>query len=109
MIMWVIARKTLARYARTRKTSADSKALKAGLNAWYAEASAASWESHADIQKQYRTASIINNERVVFNIVGNRYRLVVAVRCDKKIVFVKWIGTHKEYDKIEVATVQNEG
>jgi mRNA interferase HigB len=107
--MWVIARKTLTRFVETRKTAADYRALKGAVDTWYAEASAASWANHAEVQKHYRTASIINAERVVFNIKGNDYRLVVAIRYDKQIVFIKWIGTHEEYDKIDVATVQYEG
>jgi mRNA interferase HigB len=55
------------------------------------------------------TASIVSADRVVFNIKGNNYRLVVATDVDKRIVWIKWIGTHKEYDKIEVKEVQHGG
>jgi mRNA interferase HigB len=107
--MRVIAWKTLAKYLETRRDVADYKALKGALEAWYAETESATWANPAEIQRQYRTASIVGNERVVFNIIGNNYRLIVAVLYKKQIVFIKWIGTHREYDKIDVATVSYEG
>ncbi len=70
------------------------------LRAWYAEAKKADWKNPADIIKHYRTASILKNNRVVFNIKGNDYRLVTAINYDFKIIYIRFIGTHKEYDKI---------
>lgn len=75
------------------------------LKAWYAEAKAAEWETPQDIKNQYGNASIVGNNRVVFNIHGNKYRLVVAIRYDSKICFIRFVGTHKEYDKIDVTTI----
>ena len=57
----------------------------------------------------YATASIVSSDRVVFNVNGNRYRLVVAVDYTKAIVWIKWLGTHREYDRIDVAEVEYEG
>ncbi len=73
--------------------------------AWYALASRAQWKSPADIKEAYRHASFTANNRVVFNIKGNDYRLVVLVRYDKGLLFVKFVGTHAQYDKIDVLTV----
>ncbi|WP_041294017.1 type II toxin-antitoxin system HigB family toxin [Ignavibacterium album] len=70
------------------------------LRAWYSEAINADWNSPNDIKKYYRTASILKNNRVVFNIKGNDYRLVVAINYLYKVIYIRFIGTHKEYDKI---------
>ena len=75
------------------------------LQAWYALASRAQWKSPSDIKAVYRNASFTANNRVVFNIKGNDYRLVVLVRYDKGLLFVKFVGTHAQYDKIDVLTV----
>jgi mRNA interferase HigB len=75
------------------------------LKAWYALASRAQWKSPSDIKDAYRHASFTANNRVVFNIKGNDYRLVVLVRFDKGLLFVKFVGTHAQYDKIDVLTV----
>ncbi len=75
------------------------------LRAWYAAASRAQWRTPADIKAAYRNASFLANDRVVFNIKGNDYRLVVAVRYEKGIMFVRFIGTHREYDRIDAETI----
>ncbi len=75
------------------------------LRAWYAEAKKAEWKNPADIKKFYRTASIIKNNRVVFNIKGNDYRLVTSINYDFKIIYIRFIGTHKEYDKINAEKI----
>jgi mRNA interferase HigB len=78
------------------------------LRAWYDEASRANWAQPADIKEQYRNASILKNRRVVFNIKGNDYRLVVALAYNTGLVFVKFIGSHKAYDVINAETVELE-
>ena len=78
------------------------------LKAWYEEASNADWRQPADIKAQYRSASILKNRRVVFNIKGNDYRLVVSVAYRFQAVYVKFIGTHAEYDRIDAETVEME-
>jgi mRNA interferase HigB len=75
------------------------------LKAWFYEASRAQWQSPLEIKSLYRNASIIANNRVVFNIKGNDYRLIAHVRYDVSIIFIRFIGTHKEYDKIDAATI----
>ena len=81
--------------------------MKAALEAWFDEVKKAKWQNSADVRRHYATASIISADRVVFNIKGNSYRLVVAVDFDRSIVWIKWIGTHKEYDKINVKKVKH--
>jgi mRNA interferase HigB len=76
------------------------------LRSWYAEASRAVWKTPADIKAQFRSASIVGNNRVVFNIKGNDFRLVVAVFYRAGVLFIKFVGTHEEYDRIDVATVE---
>jgi len=83
--------------------------LETALNAWFHEVQKASWASSADVKSQYASASILNNSRIVFNIKGNDYRLVVAVNYVKSIVWIIWLGTHREYDKIDAAGVQYNG
>lgn len=75
------------------------------LKAWFEEASRAEWNSPADIKSTYRNASIIANNRVVFNIKGNDYRLIVHVRYEIKIIFIRFVGTHKEYDNVDAASI----
>ncbi|MFM6986901.1 MAG: type II toxin-antitoxin system HigB family toxin [Hydrogenophaga sp.] len=75
------------------------------LKAWYEEATKASWMQPADIKAQYRSASVLKNRRVVFNIKGNDYRLIVAIAYRLQVVYVKFVGTHKEYDAIDAETV----
>lgn len=75
------------------------------LKIWHTEALKSNWSTSADLKQNYRTASIINSKRVVFNIKGNNYRLIVDVEYLKKSIFIVWFGTHKEYDKINAETV----
>lgn len=75
------------------------------LRSWYALASRAIWKTPTDIKAAYGKASFIGNNRVVFNIKGNDYRLVVMVRYDKGLMYVRFVGTHRQYDKIDVETI----
>lgn len=76
------------------------------LKAWFEEASKAAWTQPSDIKAQYRSASILKNRRVVFNIKGNEYRLIVAIAYRLQIVYVKFIGTHQQYDTIDAHTIE---
>lgn len=76
------------------------------LSAWYAEASAAAWGTPQDIKNRYSSASFVGDNRVVFNIGGNKYRLVVFIRYDLQLCYIKFVGTHAEYDKIDVLTIE---
>lgn len=105
--MRIIARRTLRAFVSTRVGSRDQPALKAALDSWFAEVSKADWVSTADVKKLYATASIVSAERIVFNIKGNDSRLVVSVDFEKAIVWIKWVGTHKDYDLIDVKEVQH--
>jgi len=75
------------------------------LRAWYAEAKEANWVGPNDIKAQYLSASVIGNSRVVFNIKGNKYRLIVAIKYEFKIVYIRFVGTHKEYDAVDARSV----
>jgi mRNA interferase HigB len=77
------------------------------LKAWYEEAKSAAWTQPAEIKAQYRNASVLKNRRVVFNIKGNDYRLIVAVAYRLQIVYVKFVGTHKEYDAVDAETIES--
>jgi mRNA interferase HigB len=76
------------------------------LKAWFDEACKASWVQPADIKAQYGSASVLKNRRVVFNIKGNEFRLVVAIAYRLQIVYVKFVGTHRQYDAIDANSVE---
>ena len=105
--MRIIARRTLREFIASRVGHKDKPALKAALDAWFAEVSRANWASSADVKRLYASASIVSADRIVFNIKGNDYRLVVAVDFDKAIVWIKWVGSHADYDRIDVKEVEH--
>src|SRR5229473_780424 len=96
----IIARRTLRLFWEAGNADAEQP-----LRAWYKEASAAAWATPAAVKAQYRSASILKNDRVVFNIGGNKYRLIVAIRYDLGICFIRWIGTHADYDRVDAEEV----
>ena len=104
--MRIIARSTLIGFVTKLEGHKDQNALKSSLNAWFHEVRRAEWKNSADIKASYAHASIVGADRVVFNIRGNNYRLITAIDYRRSIVFIKWLGTHKEYDKIDVRTIQ---
>ncbi len=73
--------------------------------AWYRQASAADWLQPSDVKADFGNASILQEGRVVFNIAGNKYRLIVWINYDYRVVYVRFIGTHKQYDKIDAKTI----
>jgi mRNA interferase HigB len=101
----VIARGTLNDFVHSRVPKDQQKVVKEHLDSWYAEAAKANWKTSAELKDQYSSVSIISAERVVFNIKGNNYRLVVAINYHFGILLIKWLGTHAEYDKIDVKEV----
>jgi mRNA interferase HigB len=105
--MRIIARRTLRDFVDSLAGKKDQPAVKAALDAWFAEVGKAAWTNTADVKRLYATASIVSAERIVFNIKGNDYRLVVSVDFEKSIVWIKWIGTHKAYDRIDVTEVEH--
>jgi mRNA interferase HigB len=80
--------------------------LKAALDSWFKEVRQAKWKNSSEVKASYAHASIVGADRVVFNIKGNSYRLVVAVDYWRAIVFVKWLGTHKQDDAIDVREIK---
>ncbi|KFB98251.1 putative membrane protein [Trabulsiella guamensis ATCC 49490] len=78
------------------------------LKAWVDEVTKADWKTPAEIKEQYRSATILKNRRVVFNIKGNNYRLIVAIAYQRGWLFVKFIGTHRQYDAIDAEMVELE-
>lgn len=99
--MRVIAKSTLINFW----SKPEYKDSESALNSWHDEAIKARWKTPQDIKSQYGNASICANNRVVFNIAGNKYRLVVEMQYRASIVWVKFIGTHIQYDKINAENV----
>ena len=106
--MRIIARRTLREFVQSRAGHKDQPALKAALEAWFDEVRKARWSSTAEVRQRYASASIVSSERIVFNIKGNDYRLVVSVDFEKGIVWIKWLGTHRDYDRLDVKEVEHE-
>lgn len=75
------------------------------LRAWFHEVKAARWQSFQDIKAMYATADVRPNNRVTFNVKGNRYRIIVKIHYNRSIVFIRFMGTHTEYGRIDVDTV----
>jgi mRNA interferase HigB len=99
---------TLREFVESRAGHRDQQALKAALDAWFAEVRKANWSNTADVKRLYSSASIVSSDRIVFNIRGNAYRLVVAADFEKGIVWIKWLGTHRDYDRIDVREVDRD-
>ena len=105
--MRIIARRTLREFSNSLAGQKDQPAVKSALDAWFHEVKKAKWSNTADVKASFAKASIVTAERIVFDIKGGGYRLVVAVDFEKSIVWIKWLGTHKDYDKIDVAEVKH--
>lgn len=75
------------------------------LKTWYKEASKANWKNPADIKSEYAKASILKSGRVVFNICGNKYRLIVDINYERQWAFIRFVGTHNQYDKIDAEKI----
>ena len=75
------------------------------LRAWYHDARVANWRTPEDVHRTYATASLIANNRVVFNIRGNNYRLIVAINYRFGIIYIRFVGTHQEYDRVDAKTI----
>ncbi len=83
----------------------DFKDSEESLKSWYDEAKIATWKTPNEIKDQYKNASILKDSRVVFNIHGNKYRLIVKINYPYSVVYIRFIDTHKEYDKINANEV----
>jgi mRNA interferase HigB len=99
--MRVISRRRLREFWK----SPAGRGAEQPLRAWFQEAETASWRGPFDVKRAYPAASILKNGRVVFNIGGNKYRLVAAVRYDPSIVFIRFVGNHAQYDHIDAQEV----
>ena len=97
----IVARRTLREFWEQRA----HRDAEGPLRAWYAEASRANWRSPADIKETHRNASVIKNNRVVFNVGGNKYRLVIVVLYRAQMILVRFVGTHAQYDAIDAEEV----
>jgi len=97
--MRVIAKRTLREFWEEYPDSEEP------LLAWYREAESADWDSPAEVKAQYRSASFPGGDRVIFNIKGNDYRLVVRINYPYGIIYIRWVGTHRDYDKLDVLEV----
>jgi mRNA interferase HigB len=104
----IIARGTLNGFVRNRIERRLQETVKEHLDAWFALVSRADWKNSAELKSMFGNASIVSSERVVFNIKGNEYRLVVAIDYNHSVGLLLWIGTHREYDQIDVRTVEFE-
>jgi mRNA interferase HigB len=93
--MRVIAKKILREFWEKHADSEEQ------LKTWYKEASKAIWKGPVDIKAEYASASILKNGRVVFNICGNKYRLIVDINYVRQWMFIRFIGTHNDYDKVD--------
>lgn len=100
--MRVIALSTLKAFWEEHPEYMDAKEP---TLAWYRHTLAADWNAPADVKQGFRNASILKDGRVVFNIAGNKYRLVVWINYVYRVVYIRFIGTHAQYDKIDVQTI----
>jgi mRNA interferase HigB len=94
--MRVLSRGTLRDFGRKHPNTEGP------LKAWFVEATQSEWKTMVDIKREYAAARVIDNERVVFNIGGNKYRMVVKLWFPGQVVWIKFIGTHASYDRIDV-------
>ena len=97
--MRIISRRRLVEFWETHPDAEQP------LRAWYTEAKKASWKSPVEIKAIYRSVSILSNNRVVFNIKGNTYRLIVIVEYSQGKMFIRFVGTHAEYDRIDATSI----
>ena len=97
--MRIIAKRTLREFWE-RHPDAEEPLL-----AWYREVEREDWDTPAKVKEKYRNASIVGDDRVVFNIKGNDYRLVVRINDAYRVVYIRFVGTHAEYDRIDVKEV----
>ena len=95
----IVARRTLRQFWEKHRDAEQP------LRAWYHDVAKADWKSPADVKRVYANASVVADDRIVFDIGGNKYRLIVAVNHRYRMCYVRFIGTHRAYDRVDVATV----
>lgn len=97
--MRIIAKRTLREFWKRHPTA------KGPLEAWHQEVDRADWDSPGALKNQFRSASILPGNRAVFNIAGNHYRLIVKINYPYRIAYIRFIGTHSDYDAIDASTI----
>jgi mRNA interferase HigB len=97
--MRIIARRTLREFWESHPDAEGP------LLAWYREVEKEDWDTPAKVKEKYASASIVGNNRAVFNIKGNAYRLIVAINYPYRVVYIRFVGTHAEYDRIDAEEV----
>ncbi|MDP3912422.1 MAG: type II toxin-antitoxin system HigB family toxin [Bacteroidota bacterium] len=102
--MRIIKEKTLNEFCKLAKY----KQAEGSVRSWIYEVRYSDWNNARELKLKYASASILNSKRVVFNIKGNEYRLIVDIEFKLKMVFIVWFGTHTEYDKIDAKTISYE-
>ncbi len=100
--MRVIALRTIKRFIESKPEYRDSREP---TLAWYRQVLGANWVSPADVKRDFGNASILQDGRVVFNIAGNKYRIVTWINFPYRVVYVRFIGTHRQYDRIDAQTI----
>ncbi len=99
MTMRIIAKSTLRKYWEAHPK------IEEPLKAWYADVKNSSWKKPTDLRNTYATVSLLKNNRAVFNIKGNQFRIVVRINYFSGLVFIRFIGTHAEYDEVDAETI----
>jgi mRNA interferase HigB len=102
----IVSRRTLRIFAASLIGRKGHEAVKSALDAWFHEVKNANWKSTAELKSFYKTASVVSSERVVFNIKGNAYRLIASIDFENGIVWIKWLGAHRDYDRVNVREVK---
>lgn len=100
--MRIIAKRTLREFWEMHPRGAEAKTP---LEVWHSTAELADWATPADVKQTYGDASILKDSRVVFNIGGNKFRLVVRINYAYRVLYIRFIGTHEEYDEIDAQTI----
>jgi mRNA interferase HigB len=103
--MRILSRRALREFVGSLVGHRDQKPVRAALDGWYADVKKATWNDPSDLKKQYGSASILKNRRAVFNVCGNKYRLVVKINYVKGVVYIRFVGSHAAYDLIDAEEV----
>jgi|SRR5579863_3164020 len=100
--MRIIALSALKAFLKRSPSYADARDP---LMAWHRQVKAANWRAPADVKREFRSASILKDGRAVFNIAGNKYRIVVWINYPHRVVYIRFVGTHEQYDAIDAQTI----
>ena len=97
--MRIVARAVLKRFWEKHRDSEQP------LRAWFSEDKRAEWQGPNEIKQQYKRASVVGHGRVVFNIAGNKYRLIVSINYQTQIIYIRFVGTHRQYDQVDAENI----